>query len=130
MLLSCAVVLVPLSLGVDLEVTWRLALGLGAVVPAFVLLQRARMAETEDFEQLRATGGGDAAGFGAHLETLRAALWNYRWQLLGTGGSWFLLDVCLYAFGSFKTLVAEAIFDFRGVDPAGARARGDLCDPG
>merc|ERR1719258_786430 len=56
MLLSCAVVVIPLALHVDLEVIWRGALGLGAVIPACVVLSRARMSETAEFEQAPPAG--------------------------------------------------------------------------
>lgn len=111
MLLSCAVVVIPLALHVDLEVIWRGALGLGAVIPACVVLSRARMSETEDFEQLRQRGRASTT-MSEHSEKLWSELLARRWQLLGTGGSWFLLDVCFYAVGSYKARVSKILFDW------------------
>merc|ERR1719258_731468 len=111
MLLSCVVVALLLAFRVDLEVIWRGALGLGAVIPACVVLSRARMSETEDFEQLRQRGRASTT-MSEHSEKLWSELSARRWQLLGTGGSWFLLDVCFYAVGSYKARVSKILFDW------------------
>lgn len=112
MLLSCFVVVIMLALKMNLEVVWRVALGLGAVIPACVVLSRARMSETEDFEQLRSRGGGNRITMSEHSEKIWGELYERRWQILGTGGSWFLLDVCFYAVGSYKARVSKILFEW------------------
>jgi len=112
MLLSCVVVAILLAFHVDLEVIWRLALGLGAVIPACVVVSRARMSETEDFEQLRQRGGGDRLTMSEHTAKMWGEIYARRWQIIGTGGSWFLLDICFYAIGSYKARVSKILFDW------------------
>merc|ERR1719421_1641807 len=112
MLLSCVVVATLLAFRVDLEVIWRLALGLGAVIPACVVVSRARMSETEDFEQLRQRGGGDRLTMSEHTAKMWGEIYARRWQIIGTGGSWFLLDICFYAIGSYKARVSKILFDW------------------
>jgi len=86
MLVCPIVVLIILSLGVSMQVAWRLSLAFGILPSILALYFRLRMEESEKF--LRAV---ETSGLASH-----------RWKLIGTAGSWFLIDVTFYANGGFS----------------------------
>ena len=108
--------LVLLASGISHELTWRLMLGLGAVPAATVVYLRAKMPESPRFQarvkgqaqqaanQLVLFSGGVVSSTPVatkdevHRMRLREFLSNRRMLvlLLGTAGSWFLLDYALY----------------------------------
>jgi MFS family permease len=109
------VALLLIGSGVGHELTWRLLLGLGAVPAAAVVWLRAKMPESPRFQarvrgeagkaasELAAFSDGvvahhDKVADGVHRMTLRRFLTDRRMlmMLLGTAGSWFLLDYALY----------------------------------
>ena len=63
------------------------------------------MSETERFEASRAEGHADEAP--AVMEKWRAGLRRYWRRLVGTAGTWFLLDITFYANGLFSAQVLE-----------------------
>ena len=107
--------LVLLSSGTSSSLTWRLMLGLGAVPAAAVIYLRAKMPESPRFQE-RVQGQSVKAAHDLHLfsagaidassvipetsrrMTLRQFVTNPRMLLLvlGTAGSWFLLDYAYY----------------------------------
>lgn len=48
--------------------------------------------------------------FGKHLKRSWRTLVKFRWILLGTSATWFLIDVTLYGTGSFKSAVVGSWF--------------------
>jgi len=50
-----------------------------------------------------------------HMGELRKAITFYKWHMLGTALSWFLLDVDFYANGLFNQKVTSTIFSTPGV---------------
>ena len=109
--------LVLISAGIGHDLTWRLMLGFGAVPAAAVIWLRAKMPESPRFqEQVQgqaARAAGQLAVFsegvvsGAGVQASDAAPQRLRLGrfltdrrmlkvLLGTAGSWFLLDYALY----------------------------------
>ena len=107
--------LVLLSSGTSSSLAWRLMLGLGAVPAAAVIYLRAKMPESPRFQE-RVLGQSAKAARDLHLfadgaidassvapgttrrMTLRQFVTNPRMLLLvlGTAGSWFLLDYAYY----------------------------------
>ena len=104
-----------LSSGTSSSLTWRLMLGLGAVPAAAVIYLRAKMPESPRFQErvlgrpakaahdlhLFAAGAIDASSVApgtTRRMTLRQFVTNPRMLLLvlGTAGSWFLLDYAYY----------------------------------
>jgi PHS family inorganic phosphate transporter-like MFS transporter len=120
-----------LSSGINHELVWRLMLGLGALPAAAVIYLRAKMPESPRYQEqvrgeaehaartlaLYAEGPTPAAGeprLGPGRMGLRQFLSNPRMLrlLLGTAGSWFLLDYAFYG----NTLSVPAIL--KDVAPA------------
>lgn len=109
------VALTLLAAGVDHELLWRILLGVGALPAAMVIYRRRRMPESPRF-MAKIEGRGrqaarDLASFSrggvsafqldrapSKLLSLRAFLTDRRYllTLLGTAGTWFLLDYAYY----------------------------------
>jgi len=83
------------------DLTWRLALGFGALPGVLALYWRITMEETVPFATSSKT------------ERARASWWemhpHYLSLLLGTAGSWFILDVTFYGNSLFSGDVTQAI---------------------
>eukprot|EP00658_Telonema_sp_P-2_P047632 TRINITY_DN36236_c0_g1_i1.p1 TRINITY_DN36236_c0_g1~~TRINITY_DN36236_c0_g1_i1.p1 ORF type:complete len:428 (+),score=67.57 TRINITY_DN36236_c0_g1_i1:185-1468(+) len=98
----CNLVLLALlaSLPNQNDLTWRLALGFGAVPGVLALYWRVTMEETVPFATCEKT-------------TMRPSLWElspkFKKLLLGTAGAWFLLDVTFYGNSLFSGDVTQAI---------------------
>ena len=135
-LLSVAVVLICLELGCSAAFSWRFSLAFGAVPAALAFPWRLRMHETESFlnvkkerEEAAAASQADVgANYGStdtdragssrsgsgngrpakESETMRAFRY-YKWHMLGTASTWFLLDVVFYANGLFNHDVTALI---------------------
>eukprot|EP01032_Pedospumella_encystans_P011121 gene11121-12958_t len=132
--LLCAVVLVKLTqtLGDRYEIQWRLALLFGAFPMMVAFYFRWKMHETRwnSEEQTLAVEqnqpereGGDTAGLTisaltneSDIELVRGIVTARRlrrssnyWKLLGTAGSWFILDVIFYGNGLFSGQVTEVM---------------------
>jgi PHS family inorganic phosphate transporter-like MFS transporter len=107
-LISVIVILSCLASGRSTEFTWRFALAFGAVPAMLAFPWRLLMHETESFEQVkeeRASGNNGPSHWG---EIVRAFS-LYKWHMLGTAFSWFLLDVDFYANGLFSHEVTAKI---------------------
>jgi MFS family permease len=104
-----------LSSGLHHDLVWRLMLGLGAVPAATVVYLRAKMPESPRFQakvQGRAeraakqlalfSGGAVSGGLPASGDVARMGFFEFLANrrmlalVLGTAGSWFLLDYALY----------------------------------
>ncbi|MDA8201165.1 MAG: MFS transporter [Chloroflexi bacterium] len=116
-----------LAAGVQADLAWRLMLGLGAVPALAVIYLRRTLPESPRY---RARVRGDATGAAASLaaytggqiqgvavteprihERLRDFLSNPRnlLLLLGTAGSWFLLDYAFYGNTISTTLILSSV---------------------
>jgi len=109
---SVAMLLILLTMPRDhLDWSWRLALFLGAVPAMFILIPRFRLRESAAFLKAEAA---DSDGIKAAHVPARSALAVFKtyWsQLLGTAGSWFLLDIVFYG----NSLFASTLIDMAGV---------------
>ena len=109
------VALTLLGAGVHPGIAWRLMLGLGAIPAAAVIYFRRRMPESPRFQaRVRGDAAVAAAGLAqysggvvmangngvnpTHRMSLRGFLTNRRYllTLLGTAGTWFILDYAYY----------------------------------
>ncbi len=112
-----------LSTSMPHEIVWRVMLGLGAIPAASVIYLRRKTAETPRY---LAVVKGDMAKAGAVVSSLtntaveRAKVttqkvvrqtWNKRnlIRLIGTAGSWFLLDIAFYGNGVSSQLILKAL---------------------
>ena len=103
-----------------LDWVWRAALGLGALPGILTVYGRLRMVESthyakkqEEAEAAEEGGGGPARGSGggcsgAVWRTL-ATLYEWRWALAGTAGSWFIFDIAYYGQSLFTGQVLSDI---------------------
>ena len=133
-LLASLVMVCALKAGLELDVVWRLALGLGALPGLLSVYWRWRMEESEAFVRV-ASGAAALAGKngaegaeagllaaeedapgGARAEAAKpswaktlSTIWEFRWVLAGTAGSWFIFDVVFYGNGLFSSQVLSSI---------------------
>lgn len=106
-LLSVIVVVVCLFLGFSPGFTWRFALAFGATPVLLALPFRMQMHETESFERIK-----ESRRHGhSHRSEMSYAFNHYKWHLLGTALSWFLLDVDFYANGLFNHDVTSIVLN-------------------
>ena len=97
------------------DATWRFAFAFGCVPNLLTLFWRFKMVESEIYKDAAARerggggsgGGGEggAAGAALPLKTTLACLWEYRYTLLGTASTWFLIDVTFYGQSLMNTTV-------------------------
>ncbi len=112
-----------LSTGMSHEIVWRLMLGLGAIPAASVIYLRRKMDETPRYLATVKKDSTAAAQVvsrltGVSVNSANAAVavkaqnfWNrkYLTRLLGTAGSWFLIDVAFYGNGVSSQLILKAL---------------------
>ena len=129
-LISVFVVIICLELGASKGFAWRFALAFGAVPALLAFPWRLRMHETESFERIkdkRKSKGNDDIDIKRYdsdsdnkveveesiltsrLREVRHALKFYKYHIIGTALSWFLLDVDFYANGIFNHDVTAII---------------------
>jgi len=122
-----AIASILLGAGLSKAVAWRLMLGLGALPAASVVYLRRRVRETPRYELAIK---GDVAGAleslnwavgdqavelawsvpdGGGLSKPRLADRPYLMRLVGTAGSWFLLDVAFYGNSVSSPLIMKAL---------------------
>ena len=111
-----------LSAGMPHGIAWRLMLGLGAIPAAAVIYLRRKLAETPRYlvavkqdpqkaaEVVKGLTGKEVGDEKA-VSISRQALWTKRnlIKLLGTAGSWFLIDVAFYGNGVSSQLILKAL---------------------
>ncbi len=111
-----------LSTAMPHELVWRVMLGLGAIPAASVIYLRRKMAETPRY---LAVVKDDVAKAGAVVTSLTNVAvekarvtqrvvrqtWSRRnlVRLIGTAGSWFLLDIAFYGNGVSSQLILKAL---------------------
>lgn len=130
-LISVFVVIICLELGASRGFAWRFALAFGAVPALLAFPWRLRMHETESFERIkdkRKSKGldNDVKTYSSNEDTkveneeedsvvatrwkeVKHALKFYKYHIIGTALSWFLLDVDFYANGIFNHDVTAII---------------------
>ena len=123
-LAACAVCVVLLAAEVPLDVTWRASLAIGALPGLATLYWRCRMAETKHFAAAAAAAAASAAAPSADRaelllqEPAEAAppapsifrtIYDNRFALAGTAGSWFIFDVVFYGNGLFTATILSSL---------------------
>lgn len=111
-----------LSTGMSHDIAWRVMLGLGAIPAASVIYLRRTMPETPRFlitvKQDAKKAAEVVSGLtGKHVESssvevvAKQTLWNRKnlLRLVGTAGSWFLIDVAFYGNGVSSQLILKAL---------------------
>lgn len=111
-----------LSTGMPHAIAWRVMLGLGAIPAASVIYLRRKMPETPRYlvavkqdTQKAAEVVSDLTG--QHVDVIatevvsKQTLWTRKnlIRLLGTAGSWFLIDVAFYGNGVSSQLILKAL---------------------
>lgn len=104
------VVLILVKAGVDNKMMWRLLLGLGCIPSIFVVA--CVYLESTDKQYVRQHGPSFDAGTIEHNQKdltkgfRDPTLWL---KLIGTGGGWFIFDVCYYGVGLFGGAIISAM---------------------
>ena len=107
----------------DLNVAWRLILGLGALPALLTVYYRTRMPETPRFDLARGRVGEAArtvgsitgarvapSGTGVALGVpMRQLFRSYGLLVFGTAAAWFLLDIAFYSTSIFNPLILKQI---------------------
>ncbi len=122
------VALVILALGINHDIAWRLMLGLGAIPAIAVIYLRRRLPESPRYMarvQGKASAAAEAVRTYTHNQvdvqgeaggervrlSLRQFLSSPRYLLLlvGTGGSWFMLDYTFYGNSISSPLILKSL---------------------
>jgi MFS transporter, PHS family, inorganic phosphate transporter len=107
----------------NLDVAWRVILGLGALPAALTIYYRLRMPETPRFELARGRADAAARTVGTLTGTKiassgatrslgvppRQILRSYGLLIFGTAATWFLLDIAFYSTNIFNPLILKQI---------------------
>ncbi|MHB8393368.1 MAG: MFS transporter [Candidatus Dormibacteria bacterium] len=128
LIMGPVVALVILAVGVPSDIAWRLMLGLGAVPALAVIYLRRRMPESPRYmAKVQGKGSAAAAALNSYTRnqltadesgqgraarlSLRQFISNPRYLLLlvGTAGSWFMLDYTFYGNSISSPLILKAL---------------------
>ncbi|HVD03327.1 MAG TPA: MFS transporter [Candidatus Dormibacteraeota bacterium] len=128
LIMGPVVALVILAVGVPSDIAWRLMLGLGAVPALAVIYLRRRMPESPRYmAKVQGKGAAAAAALTSYTRnqltadesgqgraarlSLRQFISNPRYLLLlvGTAGSWFMLDYTFYGNSISSPLILKAL---------------------
>jgi MFS transporter, PHS family, inorganic phosphate transporter len=107
----------------NLDVAWRLILGLGALPAVLTIYYRLRMPETPRFQLSRGQVGAAARTVGSITGTpldssgssrwdripFRQILRSYGLLIIGTAVAWFLVDIAFYSTNIFNPLILKQI---------------------
>ncbi len=107
----------------NLDVAWRLILGLGALPALLTIYYRTRMPETPRFDLAHGRLGAAARTVGSITGTrlsssgssrsigvpFRQILRSYGTLIFGTAATWFLLDIAFYSTNIFNPLILKHI---------------------
>ncbi|EGP83347.1 uncharacterized protein MYCGRDRAFT_101590 [Zymoseptoria tritici IPO323] len=92
---------------------WRIIIGFGAVPGCIALYFRLTIPETPrytfDVSRDVVKGGSDIKAYLAGTPEGIPDEWKYAKTLIGTAGSWFLLDVAFYGIGLNNSTILQAI---------------------
>lgn len=101
---TLAILLTTSSLSTDMR--WRFLLGFGCIF-SFAVVALTTMEVKTQRRKLSVSLDEVAAGQDAVSKGFRNSdIW---WKLLGTGGSWFIFDVCYYGVGLFGGAILESM---------------------
>ena len=121
------------SWGIPLEWSWRFSLAFGAVPALLTCYFRWRIEESEIYSRRVANDAAeDAENEGSSPWIKRAIvalriLYEYKWTLVGTAGTWFLLDVTFYGQGLMNTTVVQQALSLNtSANPVDALRNGAL----
>ncbi len=122
-----------LSAGVNVGVTWRVLLGLGAIPAAAVIVLRRRMPESPRYlQQVQGQAAAAAAAVSSFSDgtitaeaavdsrgqrmSLRQFLTNRRYlrYLAGTAGAWFVFDYAYYGNSVSAPLIVKSVLGSHG----------------
>ncbi|TDY51222.1 sugar phosphate permease [Alicyclobacillus sacchari] len=112
-----------LSIGIPHAIAWRLMLGLGAIPAASVIYLRRKMPETPRYLLAVKQDANQAASVASHLtgqrvgggswngKVAKQSMWSRKHvvRLIGTAGSWFLIDVAFYGNSVSSQLILKAL---------------------
>jgi len=84
-----------------LDLVWRLALGFGAIPCLLTAYHRYKLEESPHYKHAKESMPSWAE--------VRPIMWEYKWNLVGTAGTWFLFDVTFYGNGLFKETVIKIL---------------------
>ncbi len=107
----------------NLDIAWRLILGLGALPALVTVYFRIRMPETPRFDLARGRVGDAARTVGSITGTpvaaaggsrglgvpMRQLFRSYGLLVFGTAATWFLLDIAFYSTSIFNPLILKQI---------------------
>ncbi len=107
----------------NLDLAWRIILGLGALPAVLTIYYRLRIPETPRFDLARGKVGAAAQTVGAITGVtvapsstgsslgvpFRQILRSYGILIFGTAASWFLLDIAFYSTSIFNPLILKQI---------------------
>lgn len=93
LLLGPGIAAAGLALGVPSTIWWRVLLALGAVPAASVVIMRRRLKESPRFLAAAERATAHPAPHRARSQLRRSPWW---FRLVGTAGTWFLLDIAFY----------------------------------
>jgi len=117
----------------NLDIAWRIILGLGALPAVLTVYYRTRIPETPRFDLAQGKAGAAAKTVGSITGTrlaasstqrtvgvpLRQLLRSYGLLVFGTAATWFLLDIAFYSTSIFNPLILKQIgFASAGSYPA------------
>lgn len=113
---------VLLSTGISHALAWRIMLGLGAIPAASVIYLRRKMSETPRYlvavkqdtqkaAEIVSNLTGERFDSASTSDVSKQTLWTRKnlIRLLGTAGSWFLIDVAFYGNGVSSQLILKAL---------------------
>lgn len=111
-----------LSTGISHAMAWRIMLGLGAIPAASVIYLRRKMSETPRYlvavkqdtqkaAEIVSNLTGERFDSASTSDVSKQTLWTRKnlIRLLGTAGSWFLIDVAFYGNGVSSQLILKAL---------------------
>ncbi|PWI54333.1 MFS transporter [Sulfoacidibacillus thermotolerans] len=110
-----------LSTGLSHAIIWRLMLGIGAIPAASVIYLRRKIAESPRYsfhvqgdqaqtaQTIKLVTGESVDALSNAVTTKRHSIWQrtYLKRLIGTAGSWFLIDIVFYGNGVSSQLLMK-----------------------
>lgn len=96
------IVLILIGITSNLEIVWRIALGIGCIPAAIGSITRCLMGESPKFDENKGK---------ILVNNSWQTLWMYKKQLIGTSLNWFLFDILFYGQGIFVPTIESFLID-------------------
>jgi len=112
MLLSSLLAVLAITIGLSMEVAWRLLLAFGAIPSMFAFFLRLQLHETAAFKESKKVAKTNDSYI---CETWNEIL-NHKRTLFGTASSWLIMNISLYSMGSFKSTIFAGLMPSTGLD--------------